>query len=81
MGRRTSQYSEHFPIVCFASLYAQLDFSHTQLKFLYGQLITFHILNATFFCSTSLFTWSTRLFDGHVVVLLMVLKLKAYQPS
>ena len=49
MGRRTSQYSEHFPIVCFASLYAQLDFSHTQLKFLYGQLITFYILSATFF--------------------------------
>ena len=55
MGRRTSQYSEHFPIVCFASLY-QLDFSHTQLKFLYGELITFHILNATFFWSTNHFS-------------------------
>lgn len=41
MGRGTSQYFEDFPMVCFRSLYAQLDFSHTQLNFLYGQLITF----------------------------------------
>ena len=56
MGRRNSQYSEHFPMVCFGSLYAQLDFFNTQLNFLYVQLISFHILNETFFWSINHFS-------------------------
>ena len=48
MGRLTSQYSLHFPMVC--------------LTF-YILNSTFHMLNSTFYMfNLSLFTWSTRLF-------------------